>query len=83
LSRAAQEGGSGSAAPASAGGVVEHYRAAYPGLVDAFVLDTIDAAEAEMLRAADIPVTVLDTVMRTHADRQRLAEDILAAHLPA
>jgi LPPG:FO 2-phospho-L-lactate transferase len=68
---------------ASAAGVVEHYQSAYPGLVDAFVLDTIDAAEAEALRAARVAVTVLDTVMRTHADRQRLAEEIIEVQLPA
>ena len=68
---------------ASAAGVVEHYQVAYPGLVDTFVLDTVDAAEAEALRAARVAVTVLDTVMRTYGDRQRLAEEIVAAHLPA
>jgi LPPG:FO 2-phospho-L-lactate transferase len=67
---------------ASARGVVAHYRERYPGLVDTFVLDVTDAQEAEGLRAEGIGVTVLDTVMRTHDDRQRLAEEILAAHLP-
>ena len=68
---------------ASARGVVAHYRERYPGLVDTFVLDVADAQEAETLRAEGIGVTVLDTVMRTHDDRRRLAEEILAAHLPA
>jgi LPPG:FO 2-phospho-L-lactate transferase len=67
---------------ASAQGVAAHYREHYPGLVDAFVLDALDTAEAEMLRAEGIAVTILDTVMRTHDDRQRLAEEILATHLP-
>ena len=68
---------------ASATGIVEHYGAHYPGLVDAFVIDRADVTEAEALRATGVEVTVLDTVMRSHADRQQLAEDILAAHLPA
>lgn len=68
---------------ASAAAVVEHYREAYPGLVDTFVLDALDTQEAETLRAEGIVVTVLDTVMRTHDDRRRLAIEILSAHLPA
>jgi LPPG:FO 2-phospho-L-lactate transferase len=67
---------------ASATGVVEHYRSAYPGLVDAFVLDVTDGEEVSALREAGVRCTALDTVMRTHQDRQRLAEDILAAWLP-
>ncbi|MFV2061986.1 MAG: 2-phospho-L-lactate transferase [Chloroflexota bacterium] len=67
---------------ASASGFVEHYQQHYPGLVDAFVLDRADAAEADKLRGNGTQVTVMRTVMRTHADRQRLAEEILAAHLP-
>jgi len=67
---------------ASAGGVVEHYREHYPGLVDTFVLDSADAPEAEALREAGISVEMRDTVMRSDADRQRLAEEILAAQLP-
>jgi LPPG:FO 2-phospho-L-lactate transferase len=66
---------------ASASGVVEHYRERYPGLVDVFVLDTADAQEAASLRAAGIAIDVRDTVMSTVVDRQRLAEEILAAHL--
>lgn len=68
---------------ASAAGVVDHYREQYPGLVDVFVLDRADADEAQALRAAGVEVDLRDTVMRTHADRQRLAEQILEAHLPA
>jgi LPPG:FO 2-phospho-L-lactate transferase len=67
---------------ASATGFVTHYRDRYPGLVDAFVVDAVDAAEAEALRAGGVAVETLDTVMRSHADRRRLAEALLAAHLP-
>jgi len=67
---------------ASASGVVAHYREYYPGLVDTFVLDVTDAQEADGLRAAGVHVEARDTVMRGPADRQRLAEEILAAHLP-
>lgn len=67
---------------ASAGGVMDHYHRHYPGLVDAFVLDETDAAEAADRAADNGTISLLDTVMHTHADRQRLAEQILALHLP-
>jgi len=67
---------------ASASGFVDHYRQRYPGLVNVFVLDQADAAEAGPLRAAGVTVELRDTVMRSDADRQRLAREILVAHLP-
>lgn len=67
---------------ATAGGVVEHYRDHYPGLVDTFVLDTTDAAEAAPLQAAGIDIDLLESVMRSYDDRQRLAAQVLSAHLP-
>jgi LPPG:FO 2-phospho-L-lactate transferase len=67
---------------ASAGGVVEHYQGHYPELVDVFVLDATDMEEAETLRTAGVSIDVRDTVMRTYADRERLAEEIMEAHLP-
>jgi LPPG:FO 2-phospho-L-lactate transferase len=67
---------------ASARGVVAHYREHYPGLVDTFVLDVLDTPEAEPLRAEGVAVTVVDTVMRTHDDRRRLAAEILSTNLP-
>jgi len=66
---------------ASAAGVVEHYEQRYPGLVDVFVLDGADAAEAATL-AARASLELHETVMRTYDDRQQLAEAILATHLP-
>ena len=71
-------GGSGSAR-----GVVEHYQQRYPDVVDDFVLDLADSEEAAAIAASGTAVTVLDTVMRSHADRERLAQEILATHLPA
>jgi LPPG:FO 2-phospho-L-lactate transferase len=68
---------------ASASGVVEHYRGHYPDLVDVFVLDVVDAGEADALLVAGVAVDLRDTVMRSAADRQRLAEAILEAHLPS
>jgi LPPG:FO 2-phospho-L-lactate transferase len=67
----------------SASGVVGHYRQRYPGLVDSFVLDEIDAAEAPALEAVGANIELLPTVMRTYDDRQALAEAILEAHSPA
>lgn len=68
---------------ASATGVARHYRERYPDLVDTFVIDAVDAAEAEALRATGVAVETRDTVMRSHADRRRLGEALLAAHLAA
>jgi LPPG:FO 2-phospho-L-lactate transferase len=68
---------------ASASGVVEHYRERYPGLVDTWVIDVTDAAEARVLRGAGVSLDLRDTVMVSDAHRQRLAEEILAAHLPS
>ncbi len=65
---------------ASASGFVAHYREHYPGLVDTFVLDGTDAAEAAVLRDQGIAVDVLDTVMRSYHDRERLGAAILGAH---
>jgi LPPG:FO 2-phospho-L-lactate transferase len=66
---------------ASATGVLAHYREHYPGLVDVFVIDRADAAEAPAIEAAGVAIEVLPTVMRSHRDRQVLAEAILAGHL--
>ena len=68
---------------ASAAGVVVHYRERYPGLVDTFVLDEVDAAEVSALEASGAAIELLPTVMRTHDDRAALAEAIVDAHLPA
>ena len=68
---------------ASATGVVEHYRTAYPGLVDVWVLDVVDEGEAARCASGASWSTSGTRSCATHADRQRLAEQILAAHLPA
>ena len=67
---------------ASAAGVVVHYREHYPGLVDTFVIDELDAAEASALKASGAAIELLPTIMRTYADREVLARAILEAHLP-
>jgi LPPG:FO 2-phospho-L-lactate transferase len=48
----------------------------YQDLLDAYVLDHADAAEAAKLA---IPVTVADTLMTTLADRENLARHVLAS----
>jgi LPPG:FO 2-phospho-L-lactate transferase len=50
--------------------VREHYR----GLIDAFVLDERDAALAPNI---DVPVRLCDTLMRSLADRERVARCVL------
>ena len=66
---------------ATAGGVVEHYARHYPGLIDSWVLDRVDADEAETVRDLGPAIELRDTIMRSHDDRRRLAEAILEAHL--
>ncbi len=62
---------------ASALGVARLYQERHPGLLDLLVIDTLDDALAEPIRATGIEVLVTDTVMRDHADRERLARTIL------
>lgn len=59
--------------PVSAVGVA----ACYKGLIDGFVLDQVDAAAKPEIEALGIQVMVADTVMRTHADKRRLAAETL------
>jgi LPPG:FO 2-phospho-L-lactate transferase len=51
----------------------------YAGLIDAFVLDTVDAAHAAAVEALGIRAVVTDTIMTDDASRGRLAADVLAA----
>jgi LPPG:FO 2-phospho-L-lactate transferase len=74
--------GAGGGREASASGVVTHYRTRFPGLVDAFVIDELDADAAAGLRAAGATIQVAQTVMRDDAGRQALAEAVLARWLP-
>jgi LPPG:FO 2-phospho-L-lactate transferase len=59
---------------ASAAGVAAHYRSRYPGLVDAWVIDDLDAAHEAEIRTGGAEVLVTNTVMRTNDDRRTLAE---------
>jgi len=49
----------------------------YGDLLQGFVLDALDGAQAEALRAQPLRVLVTDTVMRSEADRQRLARQVI------
>jgi LPPG:FO 2-phospho-L-lactate transferase len=62
---------------ASAAGVAAHYQERYPGLLDALVIDEVDADLAERIRATGVEPVVAPTVMRDHADRRLLAEMIV------
>jgi LPPG:FO 2-phospho-L-lactate transferase len=57
--------------PTSARAVAEHYL----GLLDGFVLDTADAAEAE---AVDLPCLATRTLMASEEDKRTLAAEVLA-----
>jgi LPPG:FO 2-phospho-L-lactate transferase len=49
----------------------------YLKLIDGFVIDTVDAASADDIRASGIEVLVANTVMRTVEDRAALARAVL------
>ena len=50
----------------------------YEGLIDGFVLDEADRAEAAALAATGVAVEVTATLMTTRADKQALARAVLA-----
>jgi LPPG:FO 2-phospho-L-lactate transferase len=49
----------------------------YAGLISGFVLDALDAALAPDVAALGLKVLVTDTVMRSDADRKRLATEVI------
>lgn len=51
----------------------------YAGLIDVFVLDTVDAAHAPAVEALGMRAVVTDTIMTDDASGARLAQEILAA----
>jgi LPPG:FO 2-phospho-L-lactate transferase len=51
----------------------------YAGLIDAFVLDAVDAELAPAVEALGVRAVVADTIMTDDASRARLARDVLAA----
>jgi LPPG:FO 2-phospho-L-lactate transferase len=51
----------------------------YTGIADVFVLDSIDADQAEAIEALGMRAVVTDTVMTDDAARARLAADVLRA----
>ena len=57
----------------SALAVANHYR----GIMTHFVMDTIDAQLIESVRGLNMQTHVTKTVMKSHEDRKRLAEDTL------
>jgi LPPG:FO 2-phospho-L-lactate transferase len=58
-------------------GVARHYAARYPGLIDQFVIDAADAAEAPAVAATKIETRVENTVLSSDADRRALARRLL------
>ncbi len=59
--------------PVTALGVAQHYCERYPGLLDYFVIDESDATLAEEIVELGVKVVVAPTVMKSRADKQRLA----------
>jgi LPPG:FO 2-phospho-L-lactate transferase len=50
----------------------------YVGLIDAMAIDTLDAGDAPRIESLGMAVQVAQTVMRSDADRQQLAREVLA-----
>jgi LPPG:FO 2-phospho-L-lactate transferase len=63
---------------ASASGVARHYVERYPGLLDAIIIDEVDANEADAVRALGIAVGVARTLMLSNDDRREVALAALA-----
>ena len=66
------------ALPSTALAVAEFYHQRYPGLVDGFVLDEIDANAAAEVAALGMEPLITGTVMKSAEDKQALAKDVLA-----
>ncbi len=67
--------------PVSASGWVEYLRNSYANLVDEWVLDNADAAEATRLSEAGLMIRTTDTIMTGTSERRRLAAWMLAEAL--
>jgi LPPG:FO 2-phospho-L-lactate transferase len=50
----------------------------YAGLIDAFVVDTVDASHAPAIEALGVRAVVTDTIMTDDGSRARLASEVLA-----
>jgi LPPG:FO 2-phospho-L-lactate transferase len=62
----------------SAVSVARHYgKSGKDGILTGFVLDTVDAAQLAELERLGLHGLVTDTIMRTSADRARLASEII------
>jgi LPPG:FO 2-phospho-L-lactate transferase len=61
----------------SALGVARHYVERYPGLLDAIVIDEVDAEQADDIHALGLAVLTTDTLMQSIDDRLRLAQTMV------
>lgn len=62
---------------ASALGVARHYAEHFPGLVDGWLIDTLDRGQAAAIEALDLRVRTAATLMVSDDDRRRVAAEIL------
>ena len=60
-----------------AAGVARYYARTYPGLVDRFVIDQADGADAAAVSAAGLTVQVERTVLTDEGDRLALAQRLV------
>ena len=64
--------------PVSAVGVAEHYTKRYPGLIDGFIIDHVDAAARALVEALGMRVLLADSVMTSEQHKRNLAKDCIA-----
>jgi LPPG:FO 2-phospho-L-lactate transferase len=58
-------------------GIAQHYARAWPGLVEALVIDSSDRADAEAVAGAGVRAHVTNTLIAAEPERRRLAQEIL------
>lgn len=63
--------------PASTQAVAAYYDGRYPGLLQGFVLDQADAAQAGAIESLGMRVRVANTVMKSAGDRGMLADETI------
>jgi LPPG:FO 2-phospho-L-lactate transferase len=62
---------------ASALGVARHYQERYPGLVSAWLIDSLDVGLAKAIERLGVAVHATETLMRTADDRRKVARTAL------
>jgi hypothetical protein len=62
---------------ATSAGIAAHYARSYPGVIDALVIDSADAGEADIVGQTGIRAVVASTLIADEVSRRRLAAELL------